>query len=92
MPGLGNAIQIALWAPLFWVPVGSPIRPMGAALLTFAVAGTTLLAGGAFAARFFDGRRYVLALVCLLASLSPLFVAGVMLRLAMDWRGLTLAD
>ncbi len=92
MPGFGNALEIALWAPLFWLPVGTPIRPMGAALFMFLIAGATLVAGGACATRLFAGRRHVLAAVCLLASLSPVFVAGVTIRLAMDWRGLTSAD
>lgn len=92
MPGFGNALEIALWAPLFWLPVGTPIRPMGAALFMFLIAGATLVAGGACATQLFAGRRYVLAAVCLLASLSPVFVAGVTITLAMDWRGLTSAD
>lgn len=92
VPVLGNGLMVALWAQLFFLPVGTSIRPMGPALLTLVLALGTGVLGIAFATRLFLQRRHARATLCLLASLAPFPLFILMVRLAMLFRNVTLAD
>ncbi len=92
VPLLGNGLIMALWAQLFFLPIGTSIRPMGRAAFTFVIAFATGVTGLGFSLVLFGRRRRAQALLCLLASLAPLPLAVLLVRLAMASRGIVLAD
>src|SRR5579863_6261355 len=85
-------LQVALWSQLFFVPPGSDIRPMGAALLSGVISIVALSTGFVLAGVLAYRRRFVISVLCLVLSLANLPLGMFLLRGIAAWRGLILSD
>lgn len=92
IPLAGHIQQLVLWLPLFSVPPGTSIRPMGTAAYTIINGMLTLLGGLILGgALFYRGRKLASAL-CVLFSLTPVPMAIVLVRVIAAWHHLELSS
>lgn len=87
-----HAAMVCFSLPLFSVPIGSDIRPMGWSMVTFFLAAWAFFFG--FLPAFISlvaGRLRILSAVLCIVGLTPIVTSTMLLHFAQKLRGFTLA-
>lgn len=91
-PLSANLFVVVLWAPLLWIPSGTPIRPMAPAVMAAIMAIFGLLSGLVLTGLLIAHRRYLLWVPCLALSLGPWPLSDWLLHALSAARNLPLSD